>query len=83
MKSRRFRRFDRMAWKRLRFGPRRERLADPRWQAHLFDTAPAASITPEPISGDSSAPTLEKGTVGFPFGDCALRRDVLDDVPTE
>src|SRR6478752_5070767 len=37
-----------MALKRLLFGPRRERLPEAAGQGHLFDTAAAASLLPEP-----------------------------------
>src|SRR5687768_10804451 len=46
-----------LALKRLLFGPRRERLPKAPGQGHLFDTAAAASILPEPIAGDPSDPT--------------------------
>jgi hypothetical protein len=43
-----------LALKRLMFGPRRERLPEAPGQGHLFDTATAASLLPEPTASDPS-----------------------------
>jgi transposase len=75
-----------LALKRLLFGPRRERLPEAPGQGHLFDTAPAASMPPEPTASDPSDPTPAKHRKGHgrrPLGDHLPRRDVLHDVPEE
>src|SRR4051812_1145563 len=75
-----------LALKRLLFGPRRERLPEAPGQGHLFDTAPAASIPPEPTASDPSNPAPAKHRKGHgrrPLGDHLPRRDVFHDVPEE
>src|SRR5215472_18421992 len=72
-----------LALKRLLFGPRRERLPEAPGQGHLFDTAPAASMPPEPTASDPSDTTPAKHRKGHgrrPLGDHLPRRDVLHDV---
>src|SRR5215472_13464943 len=75
-----------LALKRLLFGPRRERLPEAPGQGHLFDTAPAASMPPEPTASDPSDTTPAKHRKGHgrrPLGDHLPRRDVLHDVADE
>src|SRR5262245_26891978 len=75
-----------LALKRLLFGPRRERLPEAAGQGHLFDTAPAASMLPEPTASDPSEPAAAKHRKGHgrrPIGDHLPRRDVLHDVPED
>jgi hypothetical protein len=50
--------------KRLLFGPRRERLPEAPGQGHLFDTAPAVSLPPEPTASDPSDPAPAKHRKG-------------------
>src|SRR5215831_19100443 len=75
-----------LALKRLLFGPRRERLPEAPGQGHLFDTAPAVSMPPEPTASDPSQPVPGKHRKGHgrrPLGDHLPRRDVLHDVPED
>src|SRR5215470_14049153 len=61
-----------LALKRLLFGPRRERLPEAPGQGHLFDTAPSASLSPEPTASDPNdhAPANHrKGHGRRPLGD--------------
>jgi transposase len=72
-----------LALKRLPFGPRRERLREAAGQGHLFDTATAASLLPEPTASHPSEPEPAKHRMGHgrrPIGDHLSRRDVLHDV---
>src|SRR5262245_32379011 len=66
-----------LAWKRLLFGPRRERLPEVAGHGYLFDTATAASLLPESIDSDPSEPEPAKHRKGHgrrPIGDHLPRR---------